>query len=318
VSREFELIERHFTREPRGAVLGVGDDAALLRPSADRDLVVTTDTLVEGVHFSADADPEALGHKALAVNLSDLAAMGAQPRWVLLALTLPRADDDWLSRFSRGFMTLADSFEVDLVGGDTTRGPLSICVTALGEVDRGAALRRDGARAGEDVWVSGVIGNAALALLHLKGDVRLKDPDLGKCLARLHTPKPRVALGRCLVGIASSAIDVSDGLVADLGHIAGRSNVRAVVEYSRVPCAPSVVSIKGHDPIRRAILGGGDDYELCFTAPRDRARELEKLSGELGVGLTCIGRTEEGHGVAVSNEDGTPMPIEAAGFDHFR
>ncbi|MEX0959722.1 MAG: thiamine-phosphate kinase [Burkholderiales bacterium] len=318
MATEFELIQRYFTREPRGAVLGIGDDAAVLKPSADRDLVVTTDTLVEGNHFAADADPEALGYKALAVNLSDLAAMGARPRWTLLALTLPKADDDWLSRFARGFLALADAFEVDLIGGDTTRGPLSICVTALGEVACAAALRRDGARAGDAIWVSGVIGSAGLALQHLKGEVRLKEPDLGKCLAKLHTPKPRVALGQRLAGIATSAIDVSDGLVADLGHIAERSKVRAVVEYPMVPCISSAVSIKGHDPVRRAILGGGDDYELCFTVPPDRARDLAKLSGEIGVGLTRIGRIEAGNGVVVLDARGVAIPVGEAGFDHFR
>lgn len=318
MATEFELIQRYFTREPRGALLGVGDDAALLRPHSDLDLVVTTDTLVTGVHFAADADPQALGHKALAVNLSDLAAMGARPRWVLLALTLPESDEEWVARFARGFLTLADAFTVDLVGGDTCRGPLSICVTALGEVGRDRALRRDGARPGDDVWVSGVIGSAALALLHQQGEVRLKNPDLDRCLAQLNTPKPRVELGERLTGIATSAIDVSDGLLADLGHVAERSAVRAVIEYARVPCAPSVVSIRGHEPVRRAILGGGDDYELCFTAPPGRTLELEQLSAELGVGLTCIGRIEQGHGVEVLGEGGAPLAVEARGFDHFR
>ncbi len=199
---EFDLIARHFTRPTPGAELGVGDDAALLRVGADMELVVSTDMLVSGTHFFPDADPFLLGHKALAVNLSDLAAMGATPRWALLSLALPKADEHWLRRFSEGFFALADQYRVDLVGGDTTRGPLNISVTIMGEAPRGAALRRSGAQAGDDIWVSGQLGNAALALAHLQGKVQLSEDNLASCAQALHQPRPRVALGLALRGAA--------------------------------------------------------------------------------------------------------------------
>lgn len=318
MTSEFDIISRYFTRPAAQAKVGVGDDAAVLETSAGRELVVTTDTLVSGTHFFADAEPRALGHKALAVNLSDLAAMGARPRWALLALTLPQADERWLGEFSDGFFRLADSANVELVGGDTTRGPLSITVTVLGEVVPGQALRRDGARPGDDIWVSGVLGAAALALLHLKGDLRLKGADLAQCMTRLTTPTPRVALGQGLVGVAHSAIDISDGLVADLGHIADCSSVRAEVNYDLVPCMPEVQALKSHLPVRGAILAGGDDYELLFTAPRARASQIEALSAANGVGLTRIGQIAEGKGVSVIDASGRTVDIGAAGFDHFR
>jgi thiamine-monophosphate kinase len=224
---EFELIHRYFTHPARGAVLGVGDDAALVRVGRGMELAISADMLVSGRHFVPDADPERLGHKALAVNLSDMAAMGAQPRWATLALALPRADARWLAAFARGFMRLARHHRVDLIGGDTTRGPLAICVQIMGEVPAGRALRRDGARIGDDVWVSGVLGDAALALAAARGDLRFAPRERALLEAKLDTPVPRVTLGAALRGVARSAIDVSDGLVADLGHICERSGVAA-------------------------------------------------------------------------------------------
>ncbi|MDP1636422.1 MAG: thiamine-phosphate kinase, partial [Gallionellaceae bacterium] len=216
---EFDLIKRFFTRPAPGAILGVGDDAALLRVGEGMELAVSTDMLVSGTHFLPDADPFLLGHKALAVNLSDLAAMGATPRWATLAIALPSADEDWLRRFSDGFFVLADEFGVELVGGDTTRGPLNLCVTIMGEVPQGRALRRDGAQAGDDIWISGTLGDAALGLAQLQGKTVLPDDMRERCLAALQQPQPRIALGMALRGIAHSAIDISDGLLADLGHI---------------------------------------------------------------------------------------------------
>ena len=315
---EFDLIARYFTRPASHAVLGVGDDAALVELSTgDGQLAITTDTMVQGTHFLAEAEPRSIGHKALAVNLSDLAAMGARPRWVLLALTLPAVEENWLAEFADGFWSLAQRFDVGLIGGDTTRGPLSITVTALGQVARGAALRRDCARAGDDIWVSGELGDAALALAHRKGDLRLKGADLARCLARLDTPMPRVELGRKLVGIAHSAIDVSDGLVADLGHIAGRSGVHAEVDYESLPCTAEVMALKGHAPVRQALLAGGDDYELLFTAPPAAANAIVALSGASGTALTRIGRIVAGKGVAVRDSAGHDIEIGAGGFDHF-
>ena len=219
---EFELIAKYFTPTVANAVLGVGDDCALLRVSPGCELAVSTDTLVSGTHFFPDADAEKLGHKALAVNLSDLAAMGALPRYVLLALTLPKVDEPWLAQFSRGFLRLASEFGVELIGGDTTRGPLSITLTVMGEVGVGCALRRDGAQDGDDIWVSGELGAAALALKHLQGSTTLQNDVFSAAAERLYCPSARVALGRALIGIAKSAIDVSDGLAADLGHLCER------------------------------------------------------------------------------------------------
>jgi thiamine-monophosphate kinase len=318
VASEFDLIARYFTRPARHAVLGVGDDAALIEVPAGRQLAVTTDTLVAGTHFLKDDEPTALGHKCLAVNLSDVAAMGAEPRYALLALTLPGGDEAWISRFAAGFWELAVGHDVDLIGGDMTQGPLSITVTVLGETPSGKALTRAGAKAGDDVWVSGVLGEAALALSHLRGDLRLKGPDLEHCLGRLHRPTPRVALGRQLVGLANSAIDVSDGLIADLGHICERSRVAAEVDYESVPCLPQVAHLKDLAPVRTAVLAGGDDYELLFTAPADRQRDVLALSAHIGLALTRIGRIVAGSNVRVTDPSGRAVDLPATGYEHFR
>ncbi len=299
---EFEIIARYFSRPARGAVLGVGDDAAILAPSAGMQLVVSTDLLLEGRHFARGADPRRLGHKSLAVNLSDMAAMGASPRWATLALALPEADERWLGAFAEGFYALAERFGVDLVGGDTTRGPLALCVTILGEVPAGQALRRDGARPGDDIWVSGELGGAAYAL---------SDPRDAAAAKRLHEPAPRVALGERLRGIASAAIDVSDGLAQDLGHLLERSGVGATLEYARLP------KHRIADPAleQRCVLAGGDDYELLFTAPVDKRGHLERLSGEPI--LTRIGEIhEERDGLRILDGAGLPIRVER-GFDHF-
>jgi len=227
VPSEFELIARYFTRGTSHTVLGVGDDGALIAPTPGRELVVSTDMLVEGTHFLADTDAEALGWKCLAVNVSDLAAMGAQPRWATLAAVFPAPTTEWIEAFARGFFACADEFGIDLIGGDTTRGPRAFCVTIFGEVASGQALRRSGAQVGDEIWVSGQPGRAALGLAHLQGRTVLAAAQLGDCLAALHRPQPRVALGLALHGLATSAIDVSDGLLADLGHILERRPVAA-------------------------------------------------------------------------------------------
>lgn len=314
---EFELIARHFTRPATSARLGVGDDAALLGPQPGMELAVTTDMLLAGRHFLPDDDPARLGHKTLAVNLSDLAAMGAQPRWALLALALPEADEDWLAAFSRGFFALAQRHGVELVGGDTTRGPLNLCVTLLGEVEAGRALTRTGARPGDEIWVSGSLGGAALGLAHRLGQVQLPSHSAEACLERLHAPEPRVALGRALLGVASAAIDVSDGLLADLGHLLARSGVAAVVDFGRLPAHPAVAA-RPSDPVaRRCLLAGGDDYELCFTAPPARAGDVEAAARAAGVAVTCIGHIQAGEGLQLLGADGVPMPIVEHGYDHF-
>lgn len=315
---EFELISRYFTRPTRHTVAGVGDDAALLDVAPGHELVASTDMLVEGTHFFPDVDPESLGHKVLAVNLSDLAAMGAKPKWAMLSLALPKADETWLAGFSHGFFALAEQHDVDLIGGDTTRGPRNICVQIMGEVAQGRALRRGGARVGDDIWVSGHVGDAAAAVAHLKGELRLRGAGLGHCLARLDRPVPRVALGEGLIGIASAAIDISDGLVADLGHICECSGVGATIRFGDVPCSAQLMPVRAHALVAKALLSGGDDYELCFTASPKRVREIEMLSGRLGLALTRVGAIVAGKGVAVLDEAGRPMEVKEGGFDHFR
>lgn len=314
---EFDLIARFFTRPAPGAVLGVGDDAALMRLSPGMELVVSSDMLVSGRHFLPDADPGLLGRKALAVNLSDLAAMGATPRWATLSLALPEADEAWLAAFSQGFLDLADRFGVDLVGGDTTRGPLNLCVTILGEVAAGQALLREGARAGDDIWVSGQLGGAALGLHHLLGAVSLPADEARVCLARLHAPEPRVSLGQALLGVASAAIDLSDGFLADLGHILERSGCGAQVELARLPAHPAVASRLGEPLAQTCLVAGGDDYELCFTAPPEHAPAVLTAGVGAGVDLTWVGRITAVPGLRILGADGHPMDLEARGYDHF-
>jgi thiamine-monophosphate kinase len=280
-----------------------------LRPDAGLELAVTTDMLVEGRHFLPDADPRALGHKALAVNLSDLAAMGAAPRWALLALGLPAADPSWLEPFAAGLFALAERYGVDIVGGDTTRSPLrTIAITAIGEVPAGVALFRAGARPGDDIWVSGELGGAALGLAR---------PEIAAAAARLHRPEPRVELGERLRGLAHAAIDVSDGLASDLGHILERSQVGALVRYADVPRPEALARLGDAELERDCVLSGGDDYELAFTAPPARRGELAALASELGLPLTPIGVVQAGEPrLVVLDARGEPMRYRP-GFDHF-
>lgn len=315
---EFDLIRRFFTRPAPHAVLGVGDDAALIRPAPEMELAVSTDMLVAGRHFFPDADPYKLGWKSLAVNLSDMAAMGAAPRWTTLSLALPEADESWLAAFSDGFFTLARQHGVELIGGDTVRGPLAVCVQILGEVPAGQALRRAGAMAGDEIWVSGCLGDAALALAALQHRIRLTPHDLALCLPALHTPQPRVALGMGLRGLAHSAIDISDGLMADLGHILESSGVAAEIELSGLPASTVLEECLDQEVARACLLAGGDDYELCFTAPPQHRAPILALSGRLGLPLAHIGRIVGGHGLTVRDHRGKPLALEAAGFDHFR
>jgi thiamine-monophosphate kinase len=315
---EFDLIRRFFTRPAPSAVLGVGDDCALVAPRQGMVLAVTTDMLLAGRHFFPDADPEKLGHKSLAVNLSDLAAMGADPCWALLAIAFPDPDEAWLAAFARGFFALADRCGVELVGGDTNQGPLTIAVTAIGEVPPEFALRRDGARAGDDVWLSGATGEAALALAHLQGRAQLAGGALEDCLARLHTPEPRLELGGRLRGLASSAIDVSDGLVADLGHVLEASGVGAELAFDALPRAPAIAACNDARLAAECLLSGGDDYELVFTADAGRRGEVEALSRELGLALARVGRIVPGEArVRVLDASGAQVSA-GEGWDHFR
>ena len=318
---EFEVIRRFFTHRAASAVLGVGDDGAVVRASAGTELVITADMLVEGRHFMQNADARFLGHKSLAVNLSDMAAMGAAPRWATLALALPRVDARWLRAFAGGFMALARRHGVDLIGGDTTRGPLTICVQIMGEVPRGRALRRDGARAGDDVWLSGTVGDAALALALNRGRMKLPLRERARLEQRLHAPTPRVALGMALRGIARSAIDVSDGLAADLGHICECSGVNAEIEWERVPIARAARALRDQRLVQETALGGGDDYELCFTAPKARRAQVERAGRAAKVHLTRIGRitasARRKSTVTILDAHGGPLTVRRRGYDHF-
>lgn len=314
---EFDLIARHFTRATPGAVLGVGDDCALLAPTPGMQLAVSSDMLLEGRHFAPQAGPAGLGHKSLAVNLSDLAAMGATPRWATLAIALPEADDAWLAAFARGFFRIAELHRIELVGGDTSRGGLTISITVIGEVPPGQALRRDGAQAGDDLWVSGTIGSAALALAYRQGRLSMEPIDAARVLPALYLPTPRVALGIALRGIATSAIDISDGLLGDLGHILERSRVGATLEFTALPTLP-VAQAYLHDAVARdCVLAGGDDYELCFTAPADKRDAVQSAAESAAVAVTRVGRITAETGLVVRDADGQPVAISRTGHDHF-
>ena len=318
---EFSLIDKYFTHRTRHTLLGVGDDAALISARRGYVLAISADMLVEGRHFFKGADAEALGHKTLAVNLSDLAAMGATPRWATLALALPKADEKWLAAFSRGFMRLARAHDVDLIGGDTTCGPLNLCVQIMGEVPAGKALRRDGACVGDDIWVSGTLGDAALAVAARSRKITLKAQHRIAASRRLDKPTPRVALGTALRGIAHSAIDISDGLLGDLGHICERSKVAAVIELNALPRSALMRSMAGLPIAQGALLAGGDDYELCFTAPAAKRSAVTRAGARTRTAVTRVGRIVQAPagaaGVAVIDSDGLPLRIAQRGFDHF-
>ena len=317
MTSEFDLIGRFFTRPAPNATLGVGDDAALLPVSPGMELAVSTDTLVAGKHFFADADPYGVGWKTLAVNLSDLAAMGARPRWALLAITLPNADEAWLSEFSHGLHACARAHHTELVGGDTTAGMLACTVTILGEVPPGMALRRDRAQAGDDVWISGWLGEAALGLTALRGEVELPADAFSICRAALERPAPRVELGLALREVAHAAIDISDGLLADLGHVLDRSNVGAEVHFDDLPVHPALAHFLDQAWARDCLLAGGDDYELCFTARPERRGEIEAIGDRLGLKLSRAGRIRADLGLRLLDGTGRPMPIDKGGYDHF-
>ncbi len=314
---EFDLIARYFTRPARHSPLGIGDDCALLAPAPGMQLAVSSDMLVEGRHFLSTVKPERLGHKALAVNLSDLAACGAKPLACTLALALPRADEIFLEGFSRGLFALADAHGIELVGGDTTQGPLNICITAMGEVPAGGALLRSGAQPGDDLYVSGTVGDARLALEVFRGNASLAARAFDAVREAMEQPQPRVALGLALRDLATSAIDVSDGLLGDLGHVLRRSGVAAVVEVDAVPRS----AVLGQQPLavqRECTLAGGDDYELVFTAPAALASRVQASALEAGVAVTRIGRIEAGSGLRLVDGAGREVASTFGSFDHFR
>jgi thiamine-monophosphate kinase len=320
---EFELIDRYFRRPPHhpDVRVGIGDDGAVIAPSPGMEYVLTVDMLVEGRHFVAGTDAGRLGHKTLAVNLSDLAAMGALPRFVLLAAALPDADEAWVAAFMRGFDTLARQYDVELIGGDTTRGPRNLCVTAIGELPAGSALLRGGANPGDTIYVSGTLGDAALALAVASGRADVDSQSRAALDRRLDAPEPRVALGVALRGIASGAIDVSDGLIGDLGHILTESRVGATVDLASVPSSAALrAMLEGgeRDLALACLLAGGDDYELCFTAPPAMRERIDALALALRLPLTAIGSIGVEAGLQVRDELGIPLARLPQAFDHFR
>ena len=313
---EFELIARHFTRPVRRAVLGAGDDCALLQPGAGMQLAVSCDMLVQGRHFLSSVPPARLGHKALAVNLSDLAACGAEPQAFTLALALPNADEEFLAGFAQGMYALADEHGIELVGGDTTAGPLNICITVFGQVPAGQALLRSGACPGDELWVSGTLGDARLALEVFRGAVSLPGGDFEAVRRAMELPQPRVPLGLALRGVASSAIDLSDGLVGDLGHVLQRSGVGAVLHADALPRSAVLAAL----PLalqRQCVLSGGDDYELLFTAPPARRDAVRAAAAHAGVAVTHCGEIVAGSGLRVLDAAGQDLPTAWRGFDHF-
>ncbi len=316
---EFDLIQRYFLSAHRrpDVVEGIGNDGAVIRPAAGYDIVVSVDTLIEDVHFGSRTPPASVGHKALAVNLSDLAAMGATPAWATLALTLPAADEVWLADFSRGLLRLADHYQVELVGGDLTRGSLSITVQAMGLIPRGVALRRDSAHAGDWIFVTGCVGDAGLALAALRGE-RTLDPDsLDSCLRRLDEPPARVAAGIQLRDIASAAIDISDGLVTDLGRILSASGLGATLELSSIPLSAAARAALETDLDWNLVLAAGDDYELLFTAPAEHVGALRQRFRALDCGLAHVGYIEAQAGLRYTLH-GTECPLTIGpGYDHF-
>jgi len=332
---EFDLIERYFknpalrrsmARPPSRVALGIGDDCALLAPAPGMQLAVSTDMLVEGRHFLSTVDPARLGHKALAVNLSDLAACGARPVAFTLSLALPAVDAHWLAGFSDGLFALADEHGCELVGGDTTRGPLTISITVFGEVPTGGALLRSGAKAGDDVWVSGTLGDARLALEVFRGTLNLPAEQFELARRRMEQPTPRVALGQALRGIANAAVDVSDGLIGDLGHVLKASGVGATLDAdAAVKLIAIDAALAGADAattlrlplLRTCSLSGGDDYELVFTAPAAARSAVERAGQETATPVTRIGQIEALVGLRIVDSAGRPVVQNFSSFDHF-
>ena len=314
---EFDLIEKYFTRRVRRAALGVGDDCALFATSPGMQLAVSSDMLVEGRHFLPTVAPDRLGHKALAVNLSDLAACGARPIAFTLALAMPRVDEPFLAGFARGLLALADAHECELIGGDTTQGPLNLCITVFGELPTGEALLRSGARSGDDLYVSGTLGDARAALEVFRGSLAVDGAAFESLRRAMEQPTPRVALGQALRGIATSAIDISDGLLGDLGHVLRRSQVGATLAVDALPRG-AVLRTLPMALQREFTLAGGDDYELLFSAPPDRVDAVAAAARTAGVGVTRVGRIESEPGLRLVDANGAALANRYGSFDHFK
>jgi thiamine-monophosphate kinase len=322
---EFDLIAKYFDRPARRQPLGVGDDCALLAPAPGMQLAVSTDMLVEGRHFLSTVSAEALGHKALAVNLSDLAACGAEPLAFTLALSMPRVDEPWLAGLACGLFALADTHGIELVGGDTTAGPLNLCITVMGQVPTGSALLRSGARPGDQLWVSGQLGLARLALEAWRGKIELEGADFTAARLAMERPTPRLALGQALRGIASSAIDLSDGLLGDLPHVLRRSGAACREDRTALGATIHAALLPRHHALARqsidlqhqCLLSGGDDYELLFTAPPGVHAAVLAAAAAASTVVTCIGHIDTQSGTRLHDDNGAPIATPWAGFDHF-
>lgn len=319
--KEFDLIQDFFKRSSirQDVIQGIGDDAALLQPPRDQQLVATTDTLIVGKHFPENTSAFDIGYKSLAVNLSDLAAMGAEPTWILLALTLPEANEAWLRQFTQGFFSLMQRFNCQLVGGDLTCGPLSVTVQALGFVPMEKALLRQGAQSGDRIYVTGTLGDAGLALAYLQKKVPfpLTEEQIKFILRRLNCPEPRVDVGLALRGVANSAIDISDGLAADLGHILTASQIGAKIYLNKLPLSDALLNLREEEAWNFA-LSAGDDYELCFTVPQARENILRVMLAKLNCLYTCIGQLSEGNCLLLQDKNGSEFILKNTGYQHFR
>lgn len=317
---EFEIINKYFkglTSDNDGVSIGIGDDAAVIDVPSDQQLVTSVDTLVSGVHYFSDTDPYDIGYKSLAVNLSDMAAMSASPRWVTLSLTIPENNPEWISKFAEGFSDLANQYGVSLIGGDLTHGPLSITVQIMGVVEKNCAVKRSGAGVGDRVYVSGYLGGAGLALRYLKKELEVNIQPSKSSVDRLLRPEPRVKLGLVIRDLASSAIDISDGLVADLGHILEASNKGALIELDSIPLSDDLIQINNNDKRLQIALCSGDDYELCFTVPVKHKEKLEQVISELNIPITCIGKIIEEKSIKWLTSDGTEYQVSVDGYRHF-
>ena len=317
--REFDLIDRYFsglTPTQTSVKCGIGDDAAVIDISPEQELLVSVDTLVEGVHFFSTATAFDIAYKSLAVNISDIAAMGGEPRWATLALTLPGIDTDWLQGFADGFVELANKYSVCLIGGDTSQGPLSVTVQIMGTVKKGKSILRSGARAGDLIYVSGSLGTAGLAYSCLVKNIDEQSIS-SECYERLYRPVPRVELGKMLNGLANAAIDISDGLSSDLNHVLISSGVAAEIKLDKIPLCKDVAILEDKELVWKLALAAGDDYELCFTIPADHRTELEKRVKNLNYPITCIGKIVKGEDISWLQENGDDAELDLEGYQHF-
>lgn len=313
MTSEFEIIERYFKKKMKQTALGVGDDAAMIHVRNNYQLAISSDMLIENIHFLKNTNPSHLGWKSLAVNLSDIAAMGAIPKWATLSISLPKINHTWLKKFSKGFFKCADKFGIDLIGGDTTKGPLSISITIMGESKKDEALLRSGAKINDDIWVTGQLGLASMGLANLQGQLKLPPRIKMKCIRALEIPTPKTFLGSYLSRYANSCIDISDGLIQDLRHILKASKVGASLLLNDIPCEKFIHTSKQY----QFVLNGGDDYELLFTAAKKNRTFIKKIAKKTNTPVTMIGNITKKKALNILSEQGKSIKFNPKGFDHF-